>query len=334
MTDGEADRPVARPAPGRRALLLAALASATTPAQAQQGAWPDRPVRLIIGYPAGGPTDFAGRILQEPLQRLWGQPLVLENRAGASQIIASELVARAAPDGYTLFLAASTHTSNAAVYARLPYDTLADFTPLVLIYSSPTMLITGPEQPYRSVQDVLAAARRSPGVAFASSGNGSSGHFAMEMFQRRAGIELTHIAYRGAAPALQDVIGGRVPFTFSTLSGAMNLIRQDKLRAIAVAAPSRVPVLPEVPTLAEAGLEIPDTSPWYGIIAPAGLPDAIGARVAGDIQKLLREPQIAQRILDQGGIVAGEGPAVFAARIRRELAENAEVAREAGIRVE
>lgn len=321
--------------PPRRTLLAGLAIPLLAQAQpAAQPAWPDRPVRLIIGYPAGGPTDFAARILQEPLQRLWGQPLVLENRGGASQIIASELVARSAPDGYTLFLCASTHTSNAAVHARLPYDTLADFTPLVLIYSSPTMLITGPGQPYRTVQDLLTLARRSPGVSFASSGNGSSGHFALEMFRRRAGIEVTHIAYRGAAPALQDVVGGQVPFTFSTLSGAMNLLRQDKLRAIAVAGPSRVPVLPDVPTLAEAGLEIPDTSPWYSIMAPAGLPPAIGTRIVADVQGLLRNPAFAQRIIDQGGIVAGDGPAEFAARIRREMAENAEIAREANIRVE
>ncbi len=207
----------------RRMLVAAAGLVGTVGARAAraQSGWPDRPVRLIIGYPAGGPTDFAGRLLQEPLQRLWGQPLVIENRAGASQVIASEVVAKSAPDGYTIFLSASTHSSNAAVYPRLPYDTLADFTPIVLIYSSPTVLFTGQSQPYRTVQALVDAARRQPGMAFASSGNGSSGHFALEMFRRKIGAELTHVAYRGAAPALQDVIGGRVPATFSTLSGAI-----------------------------------------------------------------------------------------------------------------
>ena len=209
-----------------------------------QGSWPDRPVRLIIGYPAGGPTDFGGRLLQDPLQQLWGQPLVIENRAGASGIIATEMVAKSAPDGYTLFLCASTHTSNPALHAKLPYDSLADFTPIVLLYTSPTVLFTGPDQPYRTIADVVAAARKPPGLTHASSGVGTSGHFAMELFRRKAGIEMTNVAYRGAAPALQDVIGGRIPVTFSTLSGAIGLVRDGKLRPLAIAGPNRTEVLP------------------------------------------------------------------------------------------
>jgi tripartite-type tricarboxylate transporter receptor subunit TctC len=320
---------------GLAALTALPLLPRTAAAQGTSGgAWPDRPVRLIVGYPAGGPTDFAARLLQDPLQQAWGQPLVIENRAGASQVIASELVAKSPPDGYTLFLAASTHSSNAAIYSRLPYDTERDFTPVVNIYSSPTVLFTGPSQPWRSVRDVVAAAKAQPGMACSSSGNGSSGHFAVEMFQRRAGVELTHVAYRGASPALADVVGGRVPITFSTLSGAIPLAREGRLRALAIAGPKRVPVLPGVPTLEEEGLGIPDTSPWYGIIGPAGLPPTIITRVSRDILALLRQPDFVRRIEEQGGIVEGQGPEEFAARIRREMAENAEIARTANIRVD
>jgi tripartite-type tricarboxylate transporter receptor subunit TctC len=319
----------------RRTALAAPLAAGLAPVAAwAQDTWPSRPIRVIIGYPAGGPTDFAGRLLQDPLQRLWGQPLVIENRPGASQIIASEAVAKSAPDGYTLFLAASTHSSNAAVYARLPYDTINDFTPIVLIYSSPTVLFVNPRQPFRSARELVEAAKRQPGMAFASSGNGSSGHFALEMFRRKAGIEVTHVAYRGAPPALQDVVAGQVPATFSTLSGAIALAREGKLHPLAIAAPQRAQVLPEVPTLAEEGLEIPDTSPWYGFIGPARLPRPIVERIARDVQGLLRDPAIARRITETGGVVQGEGPEEFAARIRRELEENVEVARAANIRVE
>jgi tripartite-type tricarboxylate transporter receptor subunit TctC len=318
----------------RAAAALAAGAALASGGSRAQANWPDRPVRLIIGYPAGGPTDFGGRLLQDPLQQLWGQPLVIENRAGASGIIATEVVAKSAPDGYTLFLCASTHTSNPALHARLPYDTLADFTPIVLLYTSPTVLFTGPDQPFRTVADVLAAAGKPPGLTHASSGVGTSGHFAMELFRRKAGVELTNVAYRGAAPALQDVIGGRVPITFSTLSGAIGLVRDGKLRPLAIGGPSRSEALPGVPTLAELGLGIPDTSPWYGFIGPARVPEAIVRRVAGDVQGLLRRPDIAKRIVDQGGVVEGEGPGEFAARMRREVAENAALAREAGIRVE
>ncbi len=320
----------------RAAMALAAGAAAVANGRARaQANWPDRPIRLIVGYPAGGPTDFGGRLLQEPLQQLWGQPLVIENRAGASQIIASEMVAKSPPDGYTLFLCAVTHTSNPALHAKLPYDTFADFTPIVLLYSSPTVLFCGPDQPFRSARDVVAAAQARPGgLACASSGNGATGHFALEFFKRKAGVELTHVAYRGAAPALQDVVGGRVPITFSTLSGAIGLARDGKLRPLAVAGPRRAEVLPGVPTLAEEGLEIADTSPWYGFVGPGRMPDALVRRIAGDVQGLLRRPDIAKRVAEQGGIVEGEGPEEFAARIRREVATNIAAARDAGIRLE
>lgn len=318
----------------RRTLALAAAGMSMAGAARAQGAWPDKPVRIIIGYPAGGPTDFGGRLLQDPLGRLWGQPVVIENRAGASQIIATEAVARSPADGYTIFLAASTHASNAAVYARLPYDTLADFTPIVNLYASPTVLFVGRNSPYRTVAELVAAAKRDPGMAFASSGNGSSGHFALEMFRRKAGIEVTNVAFRGAAPALQEVVAGRVPATFSTLSGAIGLARDGGLRPLAIGGPNRVEVLPDIPTLAEAGLGIPDTSPWYGFIGPKGLPRPIVDRIAADVLALLRDVTIARRIVDTGGVILAEGPEAFDARIRRELAENAVIAREAGIRVE
>lgn len=314
----------------RRSLALAGAGLALAPA-ARAAGWPEKPVRVIIGYPAGGPTDLVGRLLQEPLQRLWGQPVVIENRPGASQIIASEAVARSAPDGYTLLLAASTHVSNVAVQQRLPYDTVADFTPISVLYGSPTVLFVSAEAPYRTVQELVAAAKREPGMAFASSGNGSSGHFALEMFRRKAGIEVTHVAFRGAAPALQEVVSGRVPATFSTLSGAIGLQRQGRIRAIAVGGPQRAPVIADVPTLAEAGLEIPDTSPWYGFIGPKGLSQAVVDRVARDSLTLMRDATMVARIRDTGGIVIAEGPAEFAARIEREIAENREMARVAGV---
>ncbi len=317
----------------RRSLALAGTGLAfASPLRA--AAWPDRPVRVIIGYPAGGPTDLVGRLLQEPLQRLWGQPVVIENRPGASQIIASEAVARSAPDGYTLLLAASTHVSNVVVQPRLPYDTVADFTPISVLYGSPTVLFVSRDAPFRSVQELVASAKREPGLAFASSGNGSSGHFALEMFRRKAGIEVTHVAFRGAAPALQEVVSGRVPATFSTLSGAIGLARQGQLRAIAVGGPQRAPVLPDVPTLDEVGFGIPDTSPWYGFIGPKGLPREVVERAARDTLALMREPMMIERIRETGGIVIAEGPQDFVAQIAREIEENREMARIAGVRVE
>ncbi len=315
----------------RRSLALATAGlAAAMPARAQ-GNWPERPVRFLIGFPPGGPTDLVGRLLQEPLQRVWGQPVIMENRPGASQIIASEAVARSAPDGYTLLLAASTHTSNVAVQQRLPYDTVADFTPICVLYGSPTVLFVSAERPWRTVQELVEAAKRDPGMAFASSGNGTSGHFALEMFRRKAGIEVTHVAFRGAPPALQEVVSGRVPATFSTLSGAIGLQRQGRIRAIAIGGPQRAAVLPGVPTLAEVGLEIPDTSPWYGFIGPKGLPTPVVERVARDSLALMRDGAMRERITDTGGLVIAEGPAEMAARILREIEENREMARVAGV---
>jgi tripartite-type tricarboxylate transporter receptor subunit TctC len=318
---------------GRRGMLGAAAVVAAAPAQGQ-GAWPDRPVKVIVGFPAGGPTDFPARLLQEPLQRAWGQPLVIENRAGASGILASEVVAKSAPDGCTLLMGASVHASNPAVYPRLPYDTLRDFTPIVGIYNSPTVLFVAPDSPWRTVQELLAEMRRNPGMVYATSGNGTSGHFAAAMFSLQQHVDLTHVAYRGASPAFQDVITGRVPMTFSTLSGALPLARDGKLRALAICGAQRVEVLPAVPTLGEVGLGIPDTSPWYGFIGPAGMPPALVERIAGDVQGILQRPEIARRIIDQGGIIMAEGPAAFAERIRHEMAETAAVARDANIRSE
>ena len=317
----------------RRGMLGATALLAAGKAQAQ-GQWPDRPVRLIVGYPAGGPTDFPARLLQDPLQQLWGQPVVIENRAGASSVLATEMVAKAAPDGYTLLMGASVHASNPSVYQRLPYDSLRDFTPIVVVYGSPTVLFVPPDSPYRSATDLLAAMRREPGMTNATSGNGSSGHFAAAMFALAHKVEITSVAYRGAAPALQDVITGRIPMTFSTLSGALALAKDGKLRALAICGPNRVQVMPEVPTLAELGLGIPDTSPWYGFIGPANMPPAVVGRITTDVQAILRRPDIIRRITEQAGIILGDGPAPFAERIRREMAETADVARIAGIRSE
>ncbi|MBV1796344.1 tripartite tricarboxylate transporter substrate-binding protein [Siccirubricoccus sp. G192] len=320
--------------PNRRAVLALAAAPFAASVARAQGGWPDRPVRLIVGFPAGGPTDFAARVLQDPLQQLWGQPIVIENRPGASQNIAAEAVAKAAPDGYTLLLCTSNITTNPAVFARLPYDVERDFTPIVIVYSSPTVLFTGRNQPFRNVKDVVEAAKRNPGMAAATSGIATSGHFATEMFMRAAGVELTHVPYRGASPALQDVVGGRVPITFSTLSGAIGLAREGLLRPLAIAAPRTAKALPGVPTMAEAGFPIRDTSPWYSFIGPAGLPTAMVERIAKDVQDLLHRPDLVNRIEEQGGVIEGEGPAEFRARIPREIAVNIEVARAANIRID
>jgi len=316
---------------GRRALLAAGLA--TPFAAGAQGAWPEKPVRLLIGYPAGGPTDFAARLLQPNLQALWGQPLVIENRPGASGVIASEATVRSAPDGYTILLGNSPNTINPAIMPRMPYDP-AELAPVVLIYISPTVMFVGADSPWHSVADVVAAAKRRPGIAYAVSGTGSPGQFAGESFARAAGIQLTAVAYRGAPPALTDVVGGRVPLTFSTLSGAIPLLRDGKLRALAVAGDSRVLTLPDVQTLKELGFDIPDCGVWYGLLVPAATPEAIQRKIADDVIGLLRQPEIRARFVEQAAIPVGEGPAAFTARYNAEIPRWAGIARAAGIKAE
>ena len=319
----------------RRALLvLAAAPFAASSAARAQGGWPDRPIRLIVGFPAGGPTDFAARVLQDPLQQLWGQPIVIENRPGASQNIAAEAVAKAAPDGYTLLLCTSNITTNPAVFARLPYDVERDFTPIVIVYSSPTVLFTGRGQPFRSVKDVVEAAKRSPGMAAATSGIATSGHFATEMFMRAAGVELTHVPYRGASPALQDVVGGRVPITFSTLSGAIGLAREGLLRPLAIAAPRTAKALPGVPTMAEAGFPGVEVGSGVGLVAPAGTPPGVIDTLHRAIADIIATPGFKERMAAIGVDTVGTTPQEYARIIREEYAKWGKVVEAAGIKPE
>ena len=318
----------------RRGLLAGTGSAALVGAGAgAEAGWPDRPVRGVIGSPAGGPTDSAARLLQPYLQILWGQPLVIDNRAGANGIIASELVAHAPPDGCTLLLGNSPNTINPAIQPRMSYDP-ADLAPVILIYVSPTVMLVGAEAPYRNVADVVMAARAQPGMAYAVSGIGANGHFAGELFRRAAAVDMTPVAYRGAPPALADVIAGRVPVTFSTLSGAMHLLRDGKLRALAIAGDQRVAALPDVPTLKELGYDVADTGVWYGLLAPAGTPDAIQRQIAGDVGALLGQTDIRDRFIAQAAIPVGEGPKPFTARYRAEIQRWTAIARAADIKAD
>lgn len=320
----------------RRALMLGTLSAGAVPAAGGAQSWPTRPVRIIVGFPPGGPVDLAARMVQPGLQAAWGQPVVIENRPGANSIIAFEACARAAPDGYTLVMGGNILTLNVALYRHLPYDTLMDLAPIVLLYGSSTVLFTGPEQPWHDVAAVIAAAKVQPGaLTFSTSGTGSPGHFAGEMFNRATGVELTHVAYRGGPAALQDVVAGRVPLSFSTLTaGALQLAQSGRLRALAIAGPQRLVTLPGVPTLDELGIRIADTSPWIGLLAPAGTPTAIVQKIASDASALMRQPSVAATLAEQSAIVVNAGPDAFATRIREEAARWTEVARLADMKVE
>ncbi|MEN0076661.1 MAG: tripartite tricarboxylate transporter substrate binding protein [Paracraurococcus sp.] len=318
----------------RRALLALPGLLAATAGQAE-AAWPDRPVRLLIGYPPGGPTDFIGRIAATGLQSAWGQTVVVENRAGASSSVAAEVVARAAPDGLTLFFASNAVVLNAVLHPNLPYALPESFAPIGTFCTAPNLFWCAANQPWRDLAAVAAAARAAPGsLAYGTTGIGGTGHFGGETLCRALGISLTHVPYRGTAPLMQDVLGGRVPLLGHGIAGAMGPYQAGQIRPLAVLGPKRAPELPEVPTMAELGHPVPDSGLWFGVAAPAGTPPALVERMARDLEAFTGTEEVRRKLATQGAIPDFTGPQALTARIRAELATWQEIARSAGIRPE
>ena len=324
----------------RRPLLLGTGAAALAGRASAQGgsaeAWPARTVRIVVGFAPGGPSDTYARLLAPELQAIWGQPVVVENRAGANGVIGTEAVARADPDGTTLLSTATNHAMNAAAYAHLPYDTIGSFASVCLTATAPTVLVVNPGRvPAQDLQGFVAYARAHPGeVSYATSGAGGAGHFAGEMFKTRAMLDMPHIPYRGTAPAVQDLIAGNVAASFATLTTVLTVIKAGRLRAIAVAMRERVPLLPDTPTFEEGGYPGFEADVWYGILAPARTPAPLVARIARDIQSIQAKPAFRKALAEQASLPAVAGPEEFAALIRREVPQWMAVAREAHITVE
>jgi tripartite-type tricarboxylate transporter receptor subunit TctC len=318
----------------RRALLaLPALAAAT--AAPAQPAWPDRPVRLLIGFPPGGPTDFIGRIAANGLQAAWGQTVVVENRAGASSSVAAEVVSRAAPDGLTLFFASNSVVLNAAIHPSLPYALPEGFAPVGTFCSAPNVFWCAAGQPWRDLAAVTAAARAAPGtLAFGSTGVGGTGHFGGETMSRALGIQLSHVPYRGTAPLMQDVIGGRVPLLAHGMAGAVGPWQAGQIRPLVVLGPRRAAELPDVPTMAELGHPVPDSGVWFGVMAPARTPPDLVSRIARDLEAISRTEDTRTKLATQAAVPDFSGPEAFTTRIRTELATWRQVAQSVGIRPE
>ncbi|WP_424813696.1 Bug family tripartite tricarboxylate transporter substrate binding protein [Roseococcus sp. YIM B11640] len=313
----------------RSAMTLPSLLAA--PALAQ----PTRPIRMLMGFPPGGPTDFVGRLTANGLQDQIGQTIVFENRPGANSVLAAEAVARAAADGHTLLFASNSLAMNASAYARLPYDPTTSFAPIAMVATSPNVLWCGTSQPWHSLDQLVAAAKAQPGtLGYASTGNGGNGHFGGETLRQALGIDISHIPYRGTAPALLDVIAGRVPLMMQTMVGAIGPYRENQLRPLVVFGPNRAPELPDVPTLKELGHEVPDSGVWFGVLAPAGTPPPFVMRVSHALQAMLEKPESRAQLASQASVPAYLGPDDFAARIRTDVTNWADVARRAGIRPE
>jgi tripartite-type tricarboxylate transporter receptor subunit TctC len=325
-----------------RRTLLSALAGALTASAlpfgiplARAQAYPAKPIRLVVPYPPGGPTDVLARIVAAKLPDMLGQQVVLDNKPGASGMIGAEQVAKSAPDGYTLLSNASIHVINPSLYPKANFDAINDFVPVTQLASVPLILVVNNDLPIRSVKDLIAYAKANPGkLNFGSSGNAAAPHLAGESFKIMAGAPMQHVPYKGSAPALTDLIGGQVQLMFDSMPSAMPHVKAGKIRPLAVTTAQRVAAVPDLPTIAEAGVPGYDISTWYGVWAPKGTPREIVERLHAEIVKVLKLPDTRERYAGLGAEPVGSTPEEFAAYCRSELAKWAKVVKESGAKAD
>ena len=314
-------------------LATLCLLASTSPLHAQT--YPAKPVRIIVGYPPGGTVDFMGRIVATKLSEIFKQQVIVDNRPGGGTVIGTEIVARAAPDGHTLLMANIAFGANPALVEKLPYDTVKDFAPVSLVALLPSFLVVHPWLPVRSVRELVALAKAKPGqLSYASAGNGSLLHLTMERFKAVAGVNILHIPYKGAAPALSDVLGGQLAIMFIPGPPALQHIKSGRIHALGVTSAARVSLLPNVPTIAESGYPGFELYDWEGIIAPANTPAPVIARLNAEINTILSTPEVKEYIMSQGANATGSTPEELAQRIRNEIAIWADVVKKSGMRVD
>ncbi|WP_354681878.1 tripartite tricarboxylate transporter substrate binding protein [Cupriavidus necator] len=316
-------------------LALLGLGISANAAHAAPATYPDRPIRLVVPYPAGGAADTVARTLAAPLGAKLGQTIVVDNRPGASGVIGAGAVAKAAPDGYTLLLDATAHSVNPSLQARLPYDTAKDFAPISLVVLVPNLLVVPPNSPFKSPKDIVAAAKAKPGkLTYASAGPGTAQHLAAELFRQQSGLDLLHVPYKGGAPALSDLMGGQVDMMFSNMAASYPLVAGKKLKVLATTGTKRSAALPDTPTIAESGLPGYQVYEWNGLFAPAGTPQAIVDRLSALTREVLNSPEVSQRLAAIGAEPAGSRPEDFRKFVESETAKWAKVIKQGGIRAE
>jgi tripartite-type tricarboxylate transporter receptor subunit TctC len=313
---------IASNAPRGIALLGAALCAISTPtASAAEGKYPDRPIRYIVPFAPGGPTDILSRAFAEPLSNALGTPVVVDNRGGAGGVVGTEIVARSAPDGYTLMIGhVGTHAINPTLYGKVNYDPVRDFQPISQVATWPLALSVNPGVPAKTLKELIALARAKPGTLnFASAGTGGPTHLAAEMFKSGAKIDIVHVPYKGNAAALADLVSGQVQMMFSNLLTSGPFIKAGKLRALAVSTGKRSASAPEIPTVAEAGVPGYDMTPWYGVLAPAGLSKPLLTQLNSELVRIVASPELRDRFGSQGIDLVSSTPEAFAALIKSEI---------------
>ena len=318
----------------RKTLAVAACLLAAGNVLAQ--AYPAKPVRMIVGFPPGGGTDVVARVISQKLTEWWGQPVTVENRAGATGTIGADVVAKSAPDGYTLIMGHVNSTGIAPnLFAKLPYDPIKDFAAVAYVGYVPNVLAVHPSVNVKSVKELVALLKSKPGqMNYASSGNGSTQHLAGEMFKQLTGTSIVHVPYKGSGDAIKDLLAGVVAMNFDTMPPVMPHIQAGKLRGLAISTPRRLPQLPDVPTFAEEGITGFDVSNWYGVMAPAGTPRDIVQKLNADINKAMQVPEVRARLEGVGTQMREQSAAEFEAYMKSEVAKYAKLIKDTGVRIE
>ena len=321
---------------GRAACAALAGFLLSFPLPAAEQAYPSKPIRLVVPFPPGGSLDVVARAIGQKLTEAWGQPVVIDNRPGAGGNIGADLVAKSAPDGYTILEGAlSTHAVNVSLYAKMPYDPIKDFAPITLVAVTPNVLVLNASYPVNSVPELLAYARANPGkLSFGSGSNGSAGHLAGELFKTEAGVDMVHIPYKGGAPALQALLAGDTQLMFDNLANSATQLKAGKLKALAVTTAKRSSLMPELPTLSETGLPGFDIYTWWGFMAPAGTPKEIVAKWNAEVTRILNSPEMKAFFAQQGAEPAPDSPEQFAALIRSEISKYAKIVKQSGAKVD
>ena len=319
------------------AAALVGLAALTpSPAKAQAaGAFPDRPVRMVVPYPPGGSVDPVARLLGQKLGALWGQQVVIDNRPGASTIIGTDTVAKAPADGYTILLTASTHVSNALLFASLPYDSFKDFAPVAPVYKADFVLVGHPSIPANTLKELIALAKARPNqLNYGSAGAGNANHMAAELMKEMTGTQMVHVPYKGGGPLLNDLIGGQIQLYFAVPVAVISHVQSGKLKAFATTADGRLPLMPTVPTFTEAGLPGFGMRSWIGVFAPAATPAPIVAKIAADLGRVLAMPDVKERLESQGQAPMVMNPQQFGALVKSDIDEYARIIKAANIKLE